>query len=76
VARGFGPPAATLRAASPLLRDGGLVVVSEPPRPEPGRWPAALLEELALTAVAQTDRRVAVFAQRPIVAVSGSEATP
>ena len=74
VARAFGPPAETLRAASPLLRDGGVVVVSEPPRPDPGRWPAAVLEELALTAVAQPDRRVAVFAHRPTV--SGSRPSP
>ena len=36
VARGFGPPAETLRAAAPLLVGGGLLVVSEPPRPTRG----------------------------------------
>ncbi len=71
VARSFGPPATTLRAARPLLRDGGLVVVSEPPRPEPGRWPAALLDALELIAVAQPDRRVAVFAHRPTAVAPG-----
>jgi 16S rRNA (guanine527-N7)-methyltransferase len=62
VARGFGPPTATLRAATPLLRTGGAVVVSEPP---PGddrpRWPAELLVGLGLVVVDHPDRRVAVF---------------
>ena len=46
VARGFGPPARTLECATPLVRPGGLVVVSEPP--ERRRWPAEGLAELAL----------------------------
>ncbi len=63
VARGFGPPPATLRAATPLLRLGGLVVVSEPPPDErdDARWSPALLAELDLVAVEHDDRRVAVF---------------
>jgi 16S rRNA (guanine527-N7)-methyltransferase len=63
VARGFGPPPATLRAAGPLLRPGGLVIVSEPPLNDQtrDRWPNALLAELDLVAVGQRDRRVAVF---------------
>jgi 16S rRNA (guanine527-N7)-methyltransferase len=61
VARGFGPPPSTLRAATPLLRPGGLVVVSEPPRRDDDRWPAVLLTELDLVAVDHDDRRVAVF---------------
>jgi 16S rRNA (guanine527-N7)-methyltransferase len=62
VARGFGPPEATLRAAAPLLRVGGLIVVSEPPPAEGGnRWPPPLLVEMGLAAVSQADRRVAVF---------------
>jgi 16S rRNA (guanine527-N7)-methyltransferase len=63
VARGFGPPPATLRAAAPLLRPAGLVIVSEPPLNEQtgDRWPHALLAELDLVAVVQRDRRVAVF---------------
>lgn len=40
VARSFGPPAATAECAAPLLRAGGLLVVSEPPEPDPSRWPA------------------------------------
>jgi 16S rRNA (guanine527-N7)-methyltransferase len=31
VARGFGSPSAVMRAAAPMLADGGLLVVSEPP---------------------------------------------
>jgi 16S rRNA (guanine527-N7)-methyltransferase len=76
VARGFGSPAATLRAARPLMRDGALVVVSEPPRAEPVRWPTALLDGLELTAVAQRDRRVAVFAQRPATSAPGAAPSP
>ena len=63
VARGFGRPASTLRAATPLLRPAGLIVVSEPP-PEDldhDRWPAALLAELELVSVDHDDRRVALF---------------
>jgi 16S rRNA (guanine527-N7)-methyltransferase len=37
VARGFGKPAAVLAAALPILSDGGLVVVSEPPNGS-DRW--------------------------------------
>jgi 16S rRNA (guanine527-N7)-methyltransferase len=64
VARGFGAPASTLRAAAPLVRSGGLIVVSEPPRHALDRWPQALLDELGLVATAPADRRVAVF-RRP-----------
>jgi len=64
VARSFGAPAVTLRAAAPLVRAGGLVVVSEPPNPDLGRWPQELLDRLGLVATAQMDRRVVVF-RRP-----------
>jgi 16S rRNA (guanine527-N7)-methyltransferase len=37
VARGFGAPGAVVRAAAPLLAEGGLLVVSEPPH-GPDRW--------------------------------------
>lgn len=47
VARSFGPPAVTAEAAAPLLRVGGLLVVSEPPEPA-GRWPASKLSLLGL----------------------------
>ena len=62
VARGFGPPDATLRAAVPLLRPGGLIVVSEPPMTDrSARWPAPLLDAVGVVAVPFPDRRVAVF---------------
>ena len=38
VARGFGAPDLTLRAAARVVRTGGLVVVSEPPDAPSGRW--------------------------------------
>ncbi len=47
VARGFGPPAPTAECAAPLLRVGGLLVVSEPPD-SVDRWPPAALAELGL----------------------------
>lgn len=47
VARGFGPPAVTAECASPLLRVGGVLLVSEPPEGAP-RWPLACLAELGL----------------------------
>jgi len=49
VARSFGLPATTAECASPLLRAGGRLLVSEPPPPvQPGRWPAADLRPLGL----------------------------
>jgi 16S rRNA (guanine527-N7)-methyltransferase len=62
VARGFGPPETTLRAALPLLRPGGLIVVSEPPPARGGdRWPRPLFLEMGLAVVPQPDRRVVVL---------------
>lgn len=52
VARSFGPPAATSEAAAGFLRLGGVLVVSEPPDPDEGRWPA---EGLALLGLALDD---------------------
>ncbi|HEX4866714.1 MAG TPA: RsmG family class I SAM-dependent methyltransferase [Acidimicrobiales bacterium] len=48
VARGFGPPAVTAECGAPLLRAGGVLVVSEPPGSTGERWPAAGLAELGL----------------------------
>lgn len=42
-ARGFGPPSATLAAARPLLRPGGIAVISEPPAGAEDRWTDDLL---------------------------------
>lgn len=50
VARGFGRPAVTAECAAPLLGEGGRLVVSEPPEPNGGRWPAAGLDVLGLRA--------------------------
>lgn len=47
VARSFGRPAATAECAAPLLRVGGLLVVSEPPDGE-DRWPSVGLRRLGL----------------------------
>lgn len=41
VARGFGPPEATLGVAAQLVRPGGSIVISEPPSGD--RWSSALL---------------------------------
>ena len=58
VARSFGPPALVAECAAPLLRVGGLLVVSEPPQDhcaDPGaedgdssRWPGGPLSLLGL----------------------------
>ena len=52
VARSFAPPLVTAEVASALLRLGGRLVVSEPPTPDPTRWPAAALADLGLRAAA------------------------
>jgi len=64
VARGFGPPATTLRAASDAVRAGGMIVVSEPPTREPRRWPVELLRRCGVAAVPSPDARVATFRRR------------
>jgi 16S rRNA (guanine527-N7)-methyltransferase len=48
VARSFGPPAVVAECAAPLLRVGGLLVVSEPPEDAGPRWPAEGLRRLGL----------------------------
>jgi 16S rRNA (guanine527-N7)-methyltransferase len=48
VARGFGPPSLTAECAAPLLRVGGVLIVSEPPGDRPDRWDARWLRELGL----------------------------
>ena len=50
VARSFGPPPVTAEAAAPLLRPGGVLVVSEPPEAAAERWPQAGLAQLGLRA--------------------------
>ena len=58
VARGFGSPTATLRAAARLVRPAGLIVVSEPPDSPVGRWTAL---PPTVSIAASPDARVAVF---------------
>lgn len=58
VARGFGPPGWTLRRAVRCIREGGAVIVSEPPIGD--RWDAELIESLQLKRIA-ADPRVVKF---------------
>ena len=46
-ARSFGPPAVVAECAAPLLRVGGILVVSEPPE-ESDRWPVEGVELLGM----------------------------
>lgn len=64
VARGFGPPSATLECGAPLLRPGGRLVVSEPPGYR--SYPADGLARCGLALVAQRDG-CAVFERRGAV---------
>jgi 16S rRNA (guanine527-N7)-methyltransferase len=59
VARGFGPPAATLRIGARLVRPGGLIVVSEPP--DDRRWSTELLDDAGVDMEPSPDPRVATF---------------
>jgi 16S rRNA (guanine527-N7)-methyltransferase len=58
VARSFGAPPVTAECASPFLRRGGILIVSEPPAPlseEPGdddRWPREGLDPVGLEPLA------------------------
>jgi 16S rRNA (guanine527-N7)-methyltransferase len=52
VARGFGPPEFTLTQAVRFVRDGGPIVISEPP--EANRWDDRLLVELGLRRIDDT----------------------
>jgi 16S rRNA (guanine527-N7)-methyltransferase len=47
-ARSFGPPAVTAECGAPFLVDGGVLAVSEPPDPDPTRWPVEGLALLGL----------------------------
>ena len=47
-ARSFGPPAVTAECGAPFLHVGGLLLVSDPPRADPRRWPAGGLSLLGL----------------------------
>jgi 16S rRNA (guanine527-N7)-methyltransferase len=47
-ARSFAAPELTAHWAGVLLRPGGVLVVSEPPTDDPGRWSAEVLERAGL----------------------------
>lgn len=53
VARGFGRPAVTAECAAPLLRRGGILVVSAPPATTPPRWPADGLASLGMASLGE-----------------------
>ncbi|MGZ4674922.1 MAG: RsmG family class I SAM-dependent methyltransferase [Acidimicrobiia bacterium] len=61
VARGFGPPSTTAECASAFVRVGGSVSVSEPPDPDPERWPSAGLERIGLEMSARAVQPTASF---------------
>jgi 16S rRNA (guanine527-N7)-methyltransferase len=48
VARAFGRPAVAAEIGGAFARVGGFLVVTEPPLPDPDRWPRARLAELGL----------------------------
>jgi 16S rRNA (guanine527-N7)-methyltransferase len=52
-ARSFGGPAVTAECGAPLLRTGGILVVSEPPDEDGSRWDPAGLEMVGLRALAR-----------------------
>lgn len=54
-ARAFAAPAVTAECAAPLLGVGGRLVVSEPPAPDPRRWPADGLDRLGLGPARRVD---------------------
>ena len=64
-ARGFGPPAVTAECAAPLLRVGGLLVVSDPPTDQERRWHTKVLDALGLRLlrVEQTSPRYSTMEQ-------------
>lgn len=49
IARSFASPAVTAECAVGLLAPGARLVVSEPPDPDPSRWPTAQLATLGLS---------------------------
>lgn len=50
-ARSFGAPATTAECAVGFLRPDGVLLVSEPPEPDPSRWPSEAMGALGLEVV-------------------------
>jgi 16S rRNA (guanine527-N7)-methyltransferase len=48
-ARSFAPPAVTAEIASGLVQVGGVLIVSEPPDDDDGRWPVSGLHVLGFS---------------------------
>lgn len=61
-ARLFGPPATVAECAAPLLRVGGVLIVSEPPE-QTDRWPIEGLAEFGLEPADQSPARMQVLQQ-------------
>ena len=61
VSRGFGPPEVTLRLATPLVKPGGTIVISEPPEGQPDRWKKTELPEILGLTLFRDHPGVAVF---------------
>ncbi len=70
-ARSFAEPAVTAEIAAGLVAVGGILVVSEPPVPDPGRWPAEQLGVLGFEAPEQRE-----FAGAHFVVVRKGSPTP
>ncbi len=67
LARSFGPPAVTAECAAPLLRVGGILLVSEPPG-DTGRWPEGGLAQLGLVPDRRVDSTPAIQILRQVTA--------
>ena len=59
VARSFGPPAVTAECGSPFLRQGGSLLVAEPPGGGGDRWDSPRLADLGLQRGASTSEPTA-----------------
>tara|TARA_B100000029_G_scaffold515956_1_gene625785 strand:- start:3644 stop:4261 length:618 start_codon:yes stop_codon:yes gene_type:complete len=59
-ARSFAPPAVTAECACRLLKNGGFLVVSEPPEPRK-RWESEALEETGLIPIARYQEKNGTF---------------
>ncbi|HEX2043155.1 MAG TPA: RsmG family class I SAM-dependent methyltransferase [Acidimicrobiales bacterium] len=65
VARGVGPPAVTAECAAGFLTTGGVLVVSDPPDPDPSRWPGEGLAVLGMGPPEATTRAGFHFVRIP-----------